>query len=66
MEKINISIGPDGSVNLDLSGFTGGKCLEATKALEALLGGVIEERELTSEYYTASETVSQEEKISVI
>jgi hypothetical protein len=65
MEKINITITPDGAVKLDLDGFTGGKCLEATKALEALLGGVIEEREMTSEYYSASETVAQEEKISV-
>ncbi|NPA25541.1 MAG: DUF2997 domain-containing protein [Deltaproteobacteria bacterium] len=63
MEKINITIGPDGSVNLDLSGFEGGKCLEATKAIEALLGGEVD-RKLTSEFYTATEEVQQTEEIS--
>ncbi len=62
MEKIKITIGPDGSVNLDLSGFEGGKCLEATKALETLLGGEVE-RELTSEFYTAREEVKQSEEL---
>jgi hypothetical protein len=63
MEKINITIGQDGSVKLELDGFTGNKCTEATKALETLLGGEIIERELTSEYYAAEE-VKQEEKLS--
>ena len=63
MEKINITIARDGSVKLELNGFTGGKCMEATKALETLLGGEVIERELTSEYYAAEE-VKQEEKLS--
>lgn len=63
MEKINITIGPDGVVDLQLAGFEGGKCLEATKILETLLGNELIERNLTSEYYTTEE-VTLEEKIS--
>ena len=63
MEKINITIGTDGSVELDLAGFTGGKCKDATKIIEQLLGNDITERTLTSEFYVTEE-IKQEEKIS--
>ncbi len=63
MEKINISIGKDGAVDLQLAGFEGGKCLEVTKILETLLGNEIVERNLTSEYYT-TENVKLEEKLT--
>ena len=62
MEKINISIGKDGAVDLQLAGFEGGKCLDVTKALESLLGNEIVERNMTSEYYT-TENVTLEEKL---
>jgi len=62
MEKIDISIGKDGAVNLQLAGFEGGKCLEVTKILETLLGNEIVERNMTSEYYT-TENVQLEEKL---
>lgn len=63
MEKINITIGTDGSVELDLAGFSGGKCKDATKIIEQLLGNDITERTLTSEFYVTEE-VNQEEKLS--
>lgn len=63
MEKINITIGTDGAVDLQLAGFEGGKCLEVTKVLESLLGNEIVERNLTSEYYTTEE-IKLEEKVS--
>ena len=63
MEKINITIGIDGSVDLQLAGFEGGKCLDVTKILETLLGNEIVERNLTSEYYTTEE-IKLEEKVS--
>ena len=63
MEKINITIGTDGAVDLQLAGFEGGKCLDVTKILETLLGNEIVERNLTSEYYT-SEDIKLEEKVS--
>jgi hypothetical protein len=63
MEKINIIITADGTVDLQLDGFDGSKCKEATKALENLLGNEIIDRTLTSEFYLTEE-ISQEEKIS--
>ena len=63
MEKINITIGTDGVVDLQLAGFSGGKCKDVTKLLETLLGNEIIERNLTSEYYTTEE-VKLEEKLS--
>ena len=63
MEKINITIGTDGAVDLQLAGFSGGKCMDVTKLLETLLGNEIVERNLTSEYYTTEE-VKLEEKLS--
>ncbi|MCK5915511.1 MAG: DUF2997 domain-containing protein [Deltaproteobacteria bacterium] len=63
MEKINITIGSDGTVDLQLAGFDGGKCKEATKALESLLGNDIIDRTLTSEFYQTEE-LKQEEKLS--
>lgn len=62
MENINITIGKDGAVDLQLAGFEGGKCLEVTKILESLLGNEIVERNMTSEYYT-TENVQVEEKL---
>ena len=63
MEKINITIAADGTVDLQLAGFEGGKCKEATKALEQLLGNEIIDRTLTSEFYLTEE-IKPEEKIS--
>jgi hypothetical protein len=63
MEKINITIAADGTVDLQLAGFEGGKCKEATKALENLLGNEIVDRTLTSEFYLTEE-INQKEKIS--
>ncbi len=62
MEKIDITIGKDGAVDLQLAGFEGGKCLEVTKILETLLGNEIVERKMTSEYYT-TKNVQLEEKL---
>jgi len=63
MEKINITIGTDGSVDLQLAGFKGGKCKDATKLIEQLLGNDITERTLTSEFYVTEE-IKQDEKLS--
>ena len=63
MEKINITIGSDGAVDLQLAGFEGGKCMEVTKVLETLLGNEIIERTLTSEYYLTEE-IKQKENVS--
>ena len=49
VEEIEVIIGKDGKVRLQTSGFSGDSCLEATEALEALLGNGVIQRERTAE-----------------
>ncbi len=42
--EISVTIAPDGSVEIETSGFTGKSCQDATRALEAWLGGQKTER----------------------
>ena len=51
LEQIEITIGPDGKIQLETSGFSGEECLKATADLEALLGGRVVSREQTSGMY---------------
>lgn len=51
LEEIEVTIHPDGSVNVAVRGMHGPLCTESTKRLEALLGGEVVARELTDEYY---------------
>lgn len=50
MKKITVTIGRDGSTKVEADGYSGGECLEATKAIEAALGEV-DERETKPEMY---------------
>lgn len=64
VEEIQVTIGTDGKVRLQTSGFTGDACLEATEELEALLGNGILQRERTAEAWdrTAGRT---SEKVNI-
>jgi len=50
LQEIEVTIDADGAVRLSVSGVKGAKCEDVTKALEALLGGEIVERQRTVEY----------------
>ena len=60
IEEIEVTISADGKVHLHTSGFTGDACLEATEALEKLLGNQLLERERTGETYDRTEIFSAE------
>ena len=47
--ELNISIGPDGGIQIEVKGVQGKSCLDLTKDLEEALG-VVTDREHTSEY----------------
>lgn len=47
---IDVTIGPDGTVRIETSGFEGGACEQATRALEDALGTTTS-YEHTSEFY---------------
>ena len=50
LREFEITIGPDGSVELQVKGYKGKRCLEAVKMFEQIVGGVQSQR-LTDEYY---------------
>lgn len=64
MKTITINAKPDGSVKLDLSGFQGTECTEATSKIEAALAGPGEDvtREMKPEYYEDGPTEAEQER----
>jgi len=54
--EFDITIGPDGSVELHVKGFKGKGCLEAMKLFEQIVGEVKSQRE-TNEFYEPEEQV---------
>jgi hypothetical protein len=58
-EIIEVTIGPDGKVEMRVNGIAGMDCLSETEDLVLLLGGEIESQELTSQ---AFEEIGQEQQ----
>jgi hypothetical protein len=58
-EIIEVTIRPDGKVEMHVSGISGMDCLARTEDLTRLLGGEVEATELTAEAY---EDVGQHEQ----
>jgi hypothetical protein len=54
--EFDLTIAPDGSVELHVKGYKGKACLEAIKAFEEIIGELKERRE-TSEFYEPDEQV---------
>jgi hypothetical protein len=54
--EFDITISPNGNVELHVSGFKGKSCLEAVKLFEQLVGELKSQRE-TSEFYEPEELV---------
>ena len=51
IEQIEVTIGTDGKIRLQTSGFSGDACLEATEEFESLLGDQVIRRDRTAETY---------------
>jgi hypothetical protein len=49
IQEIEVIVGKDGKVELSVRGVKGSACLDITRALETVLGGVVLERESTPE-----------------
>ena len=54
--EFDITIAPDGSVELHVKGYKGKSCLEAVKLFESIVGELKAQRE-TSEFYEPDEQV---------
>jgi hypothetical protein len=64
LQEIEITIGPDGQVQLQVRGVQGEKCLEITKELEEALGGEILARIMTPESLEGDQTnIDQDQQI---
>ena len=50
-KELEITIGPNGEVQVLVKCIKGASCTEETKFLEEALGNTIESREMTSDYY---------------
>lgn len=50
-KELEITIGPDGEVQVLVKCVKGQSCVDESKFLEDALGNAVESRELTSEYY---------------
>ena len=50
-EIVEITVRPDGRVDMRVNGVPGMDCLERTEDLTLLLGGEVEAREMTAEAY---------------
>ena len=54
--EYEITIGPDGKVELNIHGYSGKGCLDAVKMFEQIIGSV-ESQRATSEFYEPEEQV---------
>jgi Protein of unknown function (DUF2997) len=54
--EFDITIGPDGQVELHIQGYKGKSCLEAVKLFEQIVGELKSQQE-TSEFYEPDERV---------
>ncbi len=64
IEQIEVTIGPDGKIKMQTTGFSGDACLAATEELETLLGSGIIQRERTAETYDPA-VIRTAEKASI-
>jgi hypothetical protein len=55
VEEIEVTIGENGEVQIEVHGVTGMSCLDITAGLEAALGGEIESREMKDAAYASEE-----------
>lgn len=59
-EVIEVTIGPDGGVEMHVNGVAGMECLTVTEDLVQLLGGEIASQELTGEAYVEADEEQSE------
>jgi len=61
-EVITVEISPTGNVSVKTQGFTGAKCKQATKALEAALGSTLKDEHTREFHQGASCSLPQQQQ----
>jgi hypothetical protein len=62
-EIIEVTIRPDGKVEMQVTGVPGMDCLAQTQDLTRLLGGEVEAQELTAEAYQDADQQDQQDRL---
>lgn len=62
LQDIDVTIKPDGTVEVSVRGVQGPGCLVLTKEMERYLGGEIRRRHMTPEYDQATRHTQEQEK----
>jgi hypothetical protein len=60
VEEVEVTVSPDGKVTVHVRGVQGQACLTKTQELISLLGGDIEDQELTTEAFIQIEDGQEE------
>lgn len=59
IQEIDLVIGPNGKVTIEVRGVSGGKCEDLTSELEAILGGKVTTRDYKPSYHEQSSSEQQ-------
>lgn len=62
LQEVEVIIEKDGQVRVEVRGVKGMSCLDVTKALEAALGGQVQDRQLTPEAHEAAQEQTAREQ----
>jgi hypothetical protein len=62
LQEIDVFVGRDGEVKIEVRGVPGMSCLDLTKELEAILGGEVVSREMTVEAQEIRQESIQEQQ----
>jgi hypothetical protein len=62
LQEIEVFIEKDGQVRVEVRGVKGMSCLDVTKALEAALGGQVQDRQMTAEAHEAVQVQERQQQ----
>jgi hypothetical protein len=62
LQEVEVFIEKDGQVRIEVRGVKGMSCLEVTKALEAALGGQVQDRQMTAEAHEVTQEQAQQQQ----
>ncbi|MEA4909398.1 MAG: DUF2997 domain-containing protein [Chloroflexi bacterium] len=63
VQEVEVTIEKNGQVRIHVRGVKGQACLDLTRDLEAALGGMVVDREMTPEALDATETIQQDQRL---
>jgi hypothetical protein len=63
LQEIDVIIGKDGQVKIEVRGVKGVSCLDLTRDLEAALGGQVVDRQMTAEAQEEAVGVAERQRL---